>query len=52
MALIDFDHFKRINDMHGHAAGDAVLQGGMGRVAAALRPRDVIGRYGGRSSSW
>ena len=47
VALIDFDHFKRINDVHGHVAGDAVLRGGVARVAAALRTRDVVGRYGG-----
>ena len=47
VALIDFDHFKRINDVHGHAAGDAVLRSGAARIAAAARPRDVVGRYGG-----
>jgi diguanylate cyclase (GGDEF)-like protein len=47
VALIDFDHFKRINDTHGHGAGDAVLREGVSRISAALRPRDVMGRYGG-----
>ncbi len=45
--LIDVDHFKRINDTHGHQAGDSVLQ----RVAALLRQhlrgQDVLARYGG-----
>jgi two-component system cell cycle response regulator len=47
VALIDFDHFKRINDGHGHGAGDAVLRSGVARLTAALRTRDTIGRYGG-----
>ncbi len=47
LALIDLDHFKRINDAHGHAAGDLVLQA-FARVAqACLRDGDVIARYGG-----
>ncbi len=45
--MLDIDHFKSINDNHGHAVGDQVLE----RVAAILqsrsRPRDVVGRYGG-----
>lgn len=45
--MIDLDHFKRLNDEHGHALGDAVL----GEVAAAIvggiRPCDVACRYGG-----
>ncbi len=47
VVLIDVDHFKRINDLGGHAAGDDVLQ----RVAAALvshvRPGDLTARFGG-----
>jgi len=47
LALIDLDHFKRINDVHGHAAGDAVLQGFAQVAAACLREGDVLARYGG-----
>lgn len=45
--MLDLDHFKRINDCHGHAAGDAVLQGFVQTVAAVLRTQDVMGRLGG-----
>jgi diguanylate cyclase (GGDEF)-like protein len=47
LALIDLDHFKRINDVHGHAAGDQVLQAFAGVAAACLREGDVLARYGG-----
>ncbi len=47
VAMVDFDLFKRINDAHGHLAGDAVLREGVARVTAALRASDVVGRYGG-----
>lgn len=46
-ALIDIDDFKRINDQHGHAAGDAVLQGVAKTVAEQVRGTDVLGRWGG-----
>ena len=45
--LADLDHFKKVNDLHGHAAGDAVLAEVSGRMTAALRDYDTIGRYGG-----
>lgn len=45
--LFDADHFKRVNDEHGHAAGDAVLAQLAQRAAATLRPDDVLARYGG-----
>lgn len=47
LALVDLDHFKRVNDRHGHLAGDRVLMQ-IGRVlATSLRPADVLCRYGG-----
>jgi diguanylate cyclase (GGDEF)-like protein len=45
--LADVDHFKKINDHYGHAAGDAVLVNTTGRIAATLRSYDTLGRYGG-----
>lgn len=45
--MLDLDHFKLINDQHGHAAGDAVLQGFVQTVSAVLRESDLIGRIGG-----
>ena len=47
LALIDLDHFKRINDRYGHAAGDQVLQAFAAVAGACLRERDVLARYGG-----
>ena len=47
LALLDLDHFKLVNDRHGHPAGDLVLSN-IGRVLPmALRPADVVCRYGG-----
>jgi diguanylate cyclase (GGDEF)-like protein len=45
--LVDLDHFKSINDTHGHLTGDAVLCEAARRMSGALRPYDLIGRYGG-----
>ncbi|WP_299411848.1 diguanylate cyclase [uncultured Sulfitobacter sp.] len=45
--LADMDHFKRINDVYGHASGDAVLIETARRLNAALRPSDMIARIGG-----
>jgi diguanylate cyclase (GGDEF)-like protein len=45
--LIDLDHFKRVNDLHGHLVGDLVLQETSRRLSHALRSYDFIGRYGG-----
>lgn len=47
IALIDLDHFKRINDLYGHAAGDQVLQGFAELGRATLRDHDLIARFGG-----
>lgn len=45
--MIDVDHFKAVNDKHGHAAGDAVLRIIASGIAAMVRPYDSVGRYGG-----
>ncbi len=47
LILLDLDHFKRINDNHGHPAGDQVLKQLVQGVTAELRQSDRLGRYGG-----
>lgn len=47
LALLDIDHFKRINDTYGHAVGDQVLCAFSRAVQASLRPGDVLARWGG-----
>jgi GGDEF domain-containing protein len=47
LALIDMDHFKRVNDRYGHAAGDAVLRAFSDTAQAVLRRSDVLARWGG-----
>jgi diguanylate cyclase (GGDEF)-like protein len=47
LALLDLDLFKRVNDVHGHAAGDQVLQTFASVALACLRDGDVVARYGG-----
>ncbi len=45
--VLDIDHFKRLNDAHGHAAGDAVLCAVARSLGATVRPADVLARTGG-----
>lgn len=45
--LVDLDHFKEVNDVHGHAAGDEVLKAAARRFQKALRSEDILGRFGG-----
>lgn len=47
VALLDIDHFKRINDRHGHAAGDAGLRAFASAAQGAIRSADVLARWGG-----
>jgi two-component system cell cycle response regulator len=47
ICMCDVDHFKKINDTHGHLAGDAVLKEIAQRFNNSLRPYDLCGRYGG-----
>lgn len=47
LLMLDIDHFKKVNDTHGHLAGDKVLQA-VGRcISACVRPQDTVARYGG-----
>jgi len=45
--LLDLDHFKSVNDEHGHLMGDAVLQRVTDRIASVLREEDCLARWGG-----
>ena len=45
--VLDLDHFKRLNDAHGHATGDAVLRAVAGSLSGAVRPSDILARTGG-----
>jgi diguanylate cyclase (GGDEF)-like protein len=47
VVMADIDHFKAVNDRHGHAAGDAVLEGVAGVLKRSMRGSDHGGRYGG-----
>jgi diguanylate cyclase (GGDEF)-like protein len=47
LLILDIDHFKRINDTHGHLAGDAVLRSLAALLQKRVRPTDKVGRYGG-----
>ena len=45
--LLDLDRFKTVNDVHGHAAGDAVLETVAARLRSSLHPKDMVARIGG-----
>jgi diguanylate cyclase (GGDEF)-like protein len=47
VVIADLDHFKKVNDTHGHPAGDAVLKEAARRMKTSMRPSDAVGRYGG-----
>ena len=47
LLFLDLDHFKLLNDRHGHNTGDRALVAVAGTLAAELRPGDLFGRYGG-----
>jgi diguanylate cyclase (GGDEF)-like protein len=47
LLMIDVDHFKHVNDTHGHADGDTVLQHITARILGAVRAGDLVARYGG-----
>jgi diguanylate cyclase (GGDEF)-like protein len=47
LLMLDIDHFKRVNDVHGHLAGDMVLQSVAHTLESCLRPMDTVARYGG-----
>ena len=47
LLMLDIDHFKRVNDTHGHAAGDAVICAVAAAVSECVRPMDLVARIGG-----
>ena len=47
LAMIDIDHFKRVNDGHGHVAGDQAIVHFARLISAQVRSGDLVGRYGG-----
>lgn len=47
LLALDIDHFKKVNDQHGHAAGDAVIQAVAHALVDSVRPMDLVARVGG-----
>ncbi len=47
LLIVDLDHFKRVNDTHGHPTGDRVLSLVASSIGRMMRPEDVLARYGG-----
>ena len=47
LLMVDIDHFKRVNDVHGHLVGDRVIQAIAARLIECVRPMDTVARYGG-----
>jgi diguanylate cyclase (GGDEF)-like protein len=47
LLMVDIDHFKLVNDTHGHQAGDQVLQAVAQALTKCVRPMDTVARYGG-----
>ena len=45
--MVDIDHFKHVNDAHGHLAGDQVLRHVVEVIRRRIRAQDIVGRYGG-----
>lgn len=52
LIVIDLDHFKAVNDAHGHPVGDRVLAEAAARIAGAARAVDAVGRIGGEEFAW
>lgn len=51
LLMVDIDHFKKVNDAHGHQAGDQVLKAVSQVLAKCVRPMDTVARYGGEEFS-
>lgn len=47
IVMVDLDHFKQVNDRHGHAAGDAILKAAAASLRSVLRGEDLVARWGG-----
>jgi diguanylate cyclase (GGDEF)-like protein len=52
LVLVDLDHFKAVNDEHGHPVGDRVLAEAARRISSAARAIDSVGRIGGEEFAW